>query len=590
MVKGALQAHGIPRGGKFSMAGRIPEQFIQDLLARTDLVDLVDARVPLKRSGGNFMACCPFHNEKTPSFSVSREKQFYYCFGCGAKGTAISFLMEFDRLTFPEAIEVLADAAGLAVPRGSGAGSDRIAATQLLPLYDIQEQACHFYQQQLKGYPTAIPAVDYLRQRGVSGELAVQFRLGYAPPGYQNLPAHWPERTLLAAGLRSAKEPGRSYDWFRDRIIFPIRDRRGRVVGFGGRSLGDGVPKYLNSPETEVFRKHREVYGLYELLQSVRHPEYILVVEGYMDVIALAQFGIRNAVATLGTATSGDQIALLFRYTKHLAFCFDGDLAGHKAAWKALESSLPQLREGRQLQFLRLPEGHDPDSLIRQEGAGAFLQRLQSAPPFSGYFFERLTDGLDTGTIEGRAALIERAKPLIEKLPAGVFRDMIEQQLAALSGYTDRTGQLSPAFEQPRLSRPQRGRPSALRTFLALLVQNPQLVEHIDSAAARKLARLEPQGVLIGALVDYLREHPHITPGGIIEGFRDHAEADVLGRLLAWDTQIAEDQFEATFLDHLRHFTETRTRENRLDSLIEKARHGSLSAEERAELRQLTGH
>lgn len=572
------------------MAGKIPEHFIQDVLARTDLVDLIDARVPLKRSGGNYVARCPFHNEKTPSFSVNREKQFYYCFGCGAKGTAISFLMDYDRLTFPEAIETLADALGLSVPSEQGIGHKDVTVSTL-PLYAIQDQACRFYQRQLKSHPAARRAVEYLRERGVSGELALRYRLGYAPPGACNLPGEWPAATLEAAGLRVSKEAGRSHDWFRDRIVFPIRDRRGRVAGFGGRSIGDGVPKYLNSPETGVFRKHREVYGLYELLQAIRKPERIVVVEGYMDVIALAQFGIPYVVATLGTATSGDQVGLLFRYTQHIVFCFDGDPAGKTAAWKALESSLPHLREGRQLRFLMLPESHDPDSLIREEGAGAFMARLNGARTFSEYFFEHLGASLDIATIEGRAALVDRARPLIHKLPGGVFREMIEQRLEALSGHSAQNQGGSPDGVPPeRRSRSGTAthRPSALRTFLALLLQNPRLVEHIDSAAFSILARHERQGPLLRTVIEYLHQHPHIHAGGLYEGFRERPEAEVIARLLAWEPQIAEDKIVETFLDHLRHLTAARVRENRLDNLIRKSRHEKLSDDELRELKRLT--
>lgn len=568
------------------MAGKIPDSFIQELLARTDLVELIGARVPLKRSGANFMGRCPFHNEKTPSFSVNREKQFYYCFGCGAHGTAIGFLMDYDRLSFPEAIETLADSLGLPVPREQG--NDRpTTATSTQALYDIQEQACRFYQNQLKSHPLARRAVDYLRQRGFSGEAAHRFRLGYAPPEYRNLPPEWPREILKAAGLLSIKDAGGAHDWFRDRVMFPIRDRRGRVVGFGGRVLGEGVPKYLNSPETEVFHKHREVYGLYELLETVRKPESIIVVEGYLDVIALAQQGFCNAVATLGTATSTEQIGLLFRYTSTLVLCFDGDTAGRNAAWKALEASLPHLRDGRQLQFLGLPEGEDPDSLVRREGVASFRQRIEQARPFSDYFFEHLASSLNLGTIEGCAALFSKAQPLIERLPAGVFREMIEQRLGELTHHqvTPASGPVGSAMA---VSRGAKGQPSAMRTFLALLLQNPDLVDHIDLRGAERLGRIEGQGDLIRSLLDYLQQHPRITPAGVLEGFRDRPEGKVIGKLMVWNTQIAQERLLETFLDHLRHLTEDRLRENRLEILIEKARSQPLAADELEELRRLT--
>ena len=572
------------------MAGKIPEQFIQDLLARTDLVELIDARVPLKRSGSNFMARCPFHNEKTPSFSVNREKQFYYCFGCGARGTAISFLMDYDRLSFPEAIEMLADSLGLPVPREQGGDAERKAAIESAQsLYSILEQASRFYQQQLKAHADAPRAVDYLRRRGVSGEVARRYGLGFAPAGYQNLPSAWPRATLLSAGLQASSQSGRSHDWFRDRILFPIRDRRGRVVGFGGRIMGEGAPKYLNSPETDVFHKHREVYGLYELLEAYRRPESILVVEGYMDVIALAQFDIRNAVATLGTATSSDQVGLLFRYAPTIVFCFDGDTAGRNAAWKALESSLVHLREGRQLRFLMLPEGHDPDSMVREEGADAFRRRVETAQPFSEYFYERLGEGLDLGTIEGRSALVGKAEPSIQKLPPGVFREMIEARLVVLTGHEDKTSQFrAGAGTVAPQSMP--GRPSAVRTFLALLLQNPNLIEHIDSLAAARLRQIDRQGALVGEVIEFLESHPHVTAGGVMEGFRQSTSAEVISRLIGWDTQIADDKIEAAFLDYLRHLTEERVNENRLEALIQRSREKKLSAAEMEELRRLTHH
>ena len=576
--------------GEHTMAGKIPEQFIQDLLARTDLVELIDARVPLKRSGSNFMARCPFHNEKTPSFSVNREKQFYYCFGCGARGTAISFLMDYDRLSFPEAIEMLADSLGLPVPREQGGDAERKAAIESAQsLYSILEQASRFYQQQLKAHADAPRAVDYLRRRGVSGEVARRYGLGFAPAGYQNLPGAWPRATLLSAGLQASSQSGRSHDWFRDRILFPIRDRRGRVVGFGGRIMGEGAPKYLNSPETDVFHKHREVYGLYELLEAYRRPDCILVVEGYMDVIALAQFDIQNAVATLGTATSSDQVGLLFRYTPMIVFCFDGDTAGRNAAWKALESSLVHLREGRQLRFLMLPEGHDPDSMVREEGADAFRRRVETAQPFSEYFYERLGEGLDLGTIEGRSALVGKAEPSIQKLPPGVFREMIEARLVVLTGHEDKTSQFrAGAGTVAPQSMP--GRPSALRTFLALLLQNPNLIEHIDSLAAARLRQIDRQGALVGEVIEFLESHPHVTAGGVMEGFRQSTSAEVISRLIGWDTQIADDKIEAAFLDYLRHLTEERVNENRLEALIQRSREKKLSAAEMEELRRLTHH
>jgi DNA primase len=573
------------------MAGKIPRDFIQDVLARVDLVDLIDARVPLKSSGSNFVARCPFHNEKTPSFNVNRNKQFYYCFGCGARGNAIGFLMEYERLSFVEAVETLAESVGLPVPREpsrGGAAENRRNEPPVDPLFEVQERVSRFYHQQFKAHTAAERAVDYLKRRGVSGELAQRYRLGYAPPGWRNLPAELSRQTLESAGLAISRD-GHSYDRFRDRIMFPIRDRRGRVVGFGGRVLGDETPKYLNSPETAVFKKHKEVYGLYELLNAVPKPEYILVVEGYMDVIALAQSGIPNAVATLGTATSGDHVALLFRYTSELVFCFDGDAAGQKAAWKALEASLPALRDGRSIRFLRLPEGHDPDSLVRVEGVQSFRSRTDAAQPLSDYFFDGLVRNLDLRSIEGRATLMSKAKPLIDQLPSGIFRDMVERRLSELGGYApvetaDKSAKLGGT--QRNTVAKERGKPSTLRMFLALLLQNPQLATTIDKETRTHLARTEKIGALIKKILELLEERSGLSSGGILEFFRETPEEAFVSKLIGWDTLVSPDNVHVVFSDVLIRLKD-RIEAERLDELIRKATTG-LSPEEREELRRLT--
>ncbi|NIP82922.1 MAG: DNA primase, partial [Gemmatimonadetes bacterium] len=354
------------------MAGRIPRQFIDDLLSRVDIVDVVDEYVPLKKGGKDHKACCPFHNEKTPSFTVSADKQFYHCFGCGAHGTAIGFLMEYAHMDFVEAVEDLAARAGLEVPREAGSGQRE---ESLQPIYDILARASAWYQKQLRQHPEAGSAKDYLKGRGLSGEIAAQFQLGFAPTGWDNLlgaiGATDAERALMArAGLLVDKGGGGFYDRFRGRVIFPILDRRGRTIGFGGRVLGDDTPKYLNSPESAIFHKGRELYGLYQARKAAGKPERLIVVEGYMDVVALAQHGIRNAVATLGTAATEAHLEQLFRVSQDVVFCFDGDEAGRRAAWRALETALPAMHDGRQAFFMFLPEGQDPDSLVRERGAG----------------------------------------------------------------------------------------------------------------------------------------------------------------------------------------------------------------------------
>lgn len=420
------------------MAGLIPQTFIDDLLDRIDIVDVVDARVKLKKTGKNYSACCPFHEEKTPSFTVSPDKQFYYCFGCGASGTALGFVLEHDRLSFPDAVEELAKMVGLEVPREASNDSPR--QQERKNLYQLLEKTDQFFRQQLRHSPARQHAINYLQQRGLSGEIARDFGIGYAPPGWDNLlkaiGLTEEDKHLLAEGgmLIERPEDGRRYDRFRNRIMFPIRDTRGRVIGFGGRVLGDDKPKYLNSPETPVFHKGRELYGLYEARQAYRQLPRLLVVEGYMDVVALAQFDIRYGVATLGTACGEDHLALAFKYTQEVVFCFDGDEAGRNAAKRALENSLGAMQDGRQVKFLFLPDGEDPDTLIRQVGAEKFSNMVELAVPLEDFLFDSVADGIDIQSMEGRARLSKRAAPLLHKLPAGVFRELMFANLAQRTG------------------------------------------------------------------------------------------------------------------------------------------------------------
>lgn len=433
------------------MAGLIPQGFIDDLLSRADLVDVVDRRVTLKKTGKNYSACCPFHKEKTPSFSVQPERQFYYCFGCGAGGNAIGFIMNFDQVDFPQAVESLAKDNGMEVPREESAAATR-RQSQNAKLLASLEQASDFYQYQLRHHEQRKSAVDYLQTRGVSGEIARDFCLGYAPPGWDNLLSAIAsdaaaQNSLLNAGLviekeahnasdieQSGNKESRYYDRFRHRIIFPIRDSRGRTIAFGGRVLGDDKPKYLNSPETPVFHKGAELYGLYEAKKSNNKIKRILIVEGYMDVIALAQMGIRNSVATLGTATSAQHLTRLFRLVPEIVFCFDGDDAGRTAAWRALEASLPEMEDGRQVKFLFLPEGEDPDTLVRKIGAEKFYTSIDQATPLEQFFFDKLSQGLDIKTIEGRARLSNLAKPLISRFPRGVYGQLMLNRLSETLG------------------------------------------------------------------------------------------------------------------------------------------------------------
>lgn len=441
------------------MAGLIPQSFIDDLLNRTDIVDVVSSRIQLKKTGKNYSACCPFHKEKTPSFTVSPDKQFYYCFGCGAGGNALGFVMDHDQLEFPQAIEELAKRAGMDVPREESGRGHKPRQPVDSPLYPLLNAAAEHYRQALKSHPQRKYAVDYLKGRGLTGEIARDFGIGFAPPGWDNLLKQLgadalQQKVMIDAGLLIENaENGRRYDRFRDRIMFPIRDSRGRVIAFGGRVLGDDKPKYLNSPETPVFHKGQELYGLYEARKHNRDLDEIMVVEGYMDVIALAQQGLRNAVATLGTATSEEHLKRLFRIVPSVLFCFDGDAAGRNAAWRALESTLPSLQDGRRARFLFLPEGEDPDTLVRAEGTDAFRARInQHAQPLADYFFQQLSEEADPRSLEGKAHLVTLAAPLIDKIPGNNLRALMRQRLSEITGLSGEA--LSQVASPPRSHTP----------------------------------------------------------------------------------------------------------------------------------------
>jgi DNA primase len=574
------------------MAGRIPRVFINDLLARTDIIDLIDARVKLKKQGRNYHACCPFHNEKTPSFTVNGEKQFYHCFGCGAHGNAIDFLMNYDRLEFVESIEELATMHGLDVPYEAGSGPSQIERHQRQSLYQLMEQLSTHYQQALN-QPTAHVARDYLQQRGLSQEIVRHFAIGFAPAGWDNTLKRFGKnsdsRTALNdAGMLVTNDQGRVYDRFRERVMFPIRDKRGRVIAFGGRVLGDGVPKYLNSPETEIFHKGRQLYGLYEAQQS--HPELarLLVVEGYMDVVALAQFGIDYAVASLGTSTTADHIQLMFRATDNVVCCYDGDRAGREAAWRALETALPYLTDGRQLRFMFLPDGEDPDTLIRKEGKAAFEQRMEQAQPLSTFLFETLLPQVDLSSPDGRAKLSTLALPLIGQVPGETLRLYLRQQLGNKLGILDdsqlekllpKQGESANSYQPPQLKR------TTMRILIGLLVQNPRLATLIPSLQGVEQAGL-PGFDLFVELVETCLAQPGLTTGQLLEQYRDNKYSQQLEILATWNHMIVEDMVEETFVDTLASLYDS-VLEQRLETLIARARTHGLSTEEREEVRSL---
>lgn len=475
----------------------IPESFIQELLHRVDIVDLIDAYVPLRKAGANYAACCPFHNEKTPSFTVSPTKQFYHCFGCGAHGTAIGFLMEYSGLGFVETIKDLAARVGMQVPEDEGRSHD---GPKLHTLTDIMARAAKYYYEQLK---RSEKAIAYLKQRGVSGEIAQKFGIGYAPDGWQNLAGAFDDYSasgLQQAGLVIRNEQGRLYDRFRDRVMFPIMNQKGEIIAFGGRVLGEGEPKYLNSPETPLFEKGREVFGLPQARAVLRERNAAIVVEGYMDVVALAQHGVGNAVATLGTATTATHVQKLLRQVDRIVFCFDGDTAGRKAAWRALENSLEALPEQKSIGFVFLPESEDPDSYVRTQGAEAFDHLVAQAMPLSEFMLRELASRCDMTSAEGRAKLVADAKPLLGRLQTPLLRLQLVKRLAEASGFlqaeVERLCDLKPVA-RPAPARVSRQAPSLLRPLLRLLLQKPELAKSVplealpvNSAEARAVVKL----------------------------------------------------------------------------------------------------
>ena len=584
------------------MAGRIPTSFIDELLVRVDIVDVIDSRVQLKKTGREYQACCPFHNEKTPSFTVSPDKQFYHCFGCGAHGSALGFLMEYEHMGFVEAVEELASVAGMEVPREAGLVTEERGHQDL---YGVMEQAASYYRQQLKQHAEAARATDYLKGRGLTGEVAAAFELGFAPSGWDNLGAYLigkgvTEAQLLEAGLAVKKDRGGHYDRFRDRIMFPIRDRRGRVVGFGGRQLGDDDgPKYLNSAETPIFHKGRELYGLYQARKAERKLTRVVVVEGYMDVVALAQFGVHNAVATLGTATTRDHLERLFRVVPQIVFCFDGDRAGRQAAWRALENVLPVLSEGRQVNFMFLPDGEDPDTLVRKEQQAGFEARVASAMSFSDYFFGELVETVDISTIDGRAQLVTLARPLLEKLPEGMLRHMMATRLAeiakidvsALSGLTMamRTPSRAQARSRSRSMPSRGGAPSTLRQAIQYLLHRPSLAAQIEDWSM--LDDLDQPGLpILRQLVELLAQSPQLSCGAIVEHWRSQGknqEAGQLAKLAQQPMMVPEEGLETEFRAVVAKLEALRD-EQRWEYLLSKLQMGSATDAEKNEYSRLS--
>ncbi|WP_282039453.1 DNA primase [Halomonas alimentaria] len=612
------------------MAGQIPQRFIDDLLARVDVVEVVGERVQLKKAGRNYSGLCPFHQEKTPSFTVSADKQFYHCFGCGAHGNALRFLMEYDKLRFPEAVEQLAGRLGMEVPR-EGADDPRAQARERKRKEGVNllELSASFFRERLK-MPEGQGAREYLERRGLAPEVIDTFGVGYAPDTWESLKRHLGERGIGEAVqveyglLVHREESGRTYDRFRDRVMFPIRDIKGRTIGFGGRVLGDAKPKYLNSPETPVFHKGRELYGLYEARQADHRLERVVIVEGYMDVVALAQFGIRNAVATLGTSTSEEHLGRLFRLVNEVVFCFDGDRAGRQAATRALETVLPLMIDGRQARFLFLPEGEDPDTLVRREGSEAFQDRITCASPLSEFLFDQAAAGRDLARIEDRERYASQVLKAIGRLPEGVLRSLMLSELSrrtgveaasfsallargeGVAGRESRGAQEPAAMEggegsamsepPPRgessaaLARRSGGALSLTARALQLLLHEPALVSRLpeeDDWCPEE----EPDGVLCREVIRLLRAGGYRSPQVLLAHFHGSPEGERLAALARRELLIPKPARGAELEGLVAHFRRHRRRrspQEEFDALLAREKAGErLSREEKQRLMAL---
>lgn len=569
----------------------IPPEFIDEVLSRIDIVEIIEPRVALKKTGQNYSGLCPFHNEKTPSFSVSQDKQFYYCFGCQASGSALKFLMEFDRLEFVSAVELLADRAGLEVPRDQSRQSSE-ATLRRKTIYEILNQASIIYREELRSHASRERAVGYLKNRGLSGEIARDFSLGYAPPGWENLysklaNSNYERDLLIESGMViDNRDEDRTYDRFRDRIMFPIRDLRGRTIAFGGRIIGDGNPKYLNSPETPVFHKGRELYGLYEARRRKAKLTRLVIVEGYMDVVALAQYGIDYCVATLGTATSSDHIDRLYRLVPQIVFCFDGDKAGRNAGWKALLVVLQFMSDGRSARFLFVPDGEDPDSLIRKEGKDRFELRLERSTSLEEFLFSHLEEGLDMQSMEARATLSKTAMPLLRMIPDGVFKQLMINRLAEKTGL-ETSRLIEAAGQQPQartgatpgqrdpgqeVARPARRGGSLAEIALSILAKQPELAQDFDESVYERIQQ-DSQYQLLGKVALVIREEELSSTGQLMNHFREKPEFQTIRDLVNQEQLLGvselREEFRGTIVRLLERF-EIQLKQEYIEPLLEK--------------------
>ena len=585
------------------MAGMIPRQFIDNLLARADIVEVIDSRVPLKKAGKNYQACCPFHTEKSPSFSVSQDKQFYHCFGCGEHGNAISFLMEFERLEFPDAVEELASHYNMEVPREQNNRSpaqqkqDQKAYIQKQDDYELMAQISQFFQQQLKVATDKEVAIEYLKGRGLSGEIVKRFGIGYISDAWDGMMKVFGRsgqinQQLVDLGMAIQGDKNKPYDRFRGRIQFPIRDKRGRVIGFGGRVLGDGNPKYLNSPETRIYHKGQELYGLFEAKQANKQLTRLVVVEGYMDVVALAQHGVDYAVASLGTATTPEQLQTLFRTVKEVICCYDGDRAGRDAAWRAMDNALPLIQDGFSLKFVFLPDGEDPDSMIREQGQAAFETVLDNATPLSQFLFDHLLSQLNMSSAEGKGAAIAAFYPYLTKLPESNLKDAIVTKLANQFGANNeaqlkklQTNFVTKPEESGTSKRNKHIKNTPIRLAIALLLEHPHIVNKLPDPNI--LANLNLPGIpLLNALIMLCKQNPKANSAQLIEHFRDQEAGKQLTKIMCIQHHIEAIHAEDTFLDIIENFL-NKFLENRSNELMEKQRTVGLTKTEIGELHSL---
>jgi len=578
------------------MVGSIPRNFIDELLARIDIVDVIDKRVPLKKAGNSFKACCPFHTEKTPSFSVSSDKQVFHCFGCGVSGSAIGFLMNFEHLDFVEAVQELANSIGLEVPFEKNKNKSMESRADNADYYQLMKKVEAYYIKQLKSNPDKQSAIDYLKRRGLTGETAKMFGLGFSPSGWNNLEKYFHadsklKQQLISTGMLISKESGQVYDRFRNRIMFPIKDKRGRVIAFGGRVIDDATPKYLNSPETSIFHKSSELYGLYHVLGQSPRPDQVIVVEGYMDVVSLAQHKINNAVATLGTAITQNHVQQLVRHVSEIVFCFDGDSAGRNAAWKALEVSLPFTKNDISFSFIFLPEGQDPDDVVKQNGAQGFVQFVSIAKPLSEFMLDRLIEDHDYRSMDGQAGLLEKAKPLLRQIPSKGFVQLIVARLSQYIGMSssELMAEIMPksnsSSRKARVGMAKSEKPSILRLAIAMLLERPSFAEDVKKPEIFASLRL-PGAMLLQRLLVFIQSRPNVNTAGIMEEWRGKEEEAALVSVLNWSHHVPEEGFYSEFSGAMQQL-EQKVKEQELGDLINRSKSSSLSNEEKARMIEL---